>query len=183
MIRRPPRSTLFPYTTLFRSYTATAKLKPPLNGHTGICIYALLSPGLERTRFGEALDRFDLCVVLGDALGCQMWIVEARSHDDSDPLDCSGFHVVDAARIRTTIACQPDDRWRNSLNRHGSFPICFRHAGSRGRVHPRVPDRRNGVHENAMLSTFNCKNAHQTDHCALGRRIGRLATHSEQADD
>src|SRR5579864_7174613 len=28
----------------------------------------LLSPGLERTRFGEALDRFDLCVVLGDAL-------------------------------------------------------------------------------------------------------------------
>src|SRR5262245_61721358 len=44
---------------------------------------------LERTRFGEALDRFDLCVVLGDALGCQMWIVEARSHDDSDTLDCS----------------------------------------------------------------------------------------------
>src|SRR5882724_4258710 len=87
-------------------------------------IYVLPSPGLGRTRFGEALDRFDLCVVLGDALGCQMWIVEARSHDDSDTLDCSGFYVVDAARIRTTIAGQPDDRWRNSLNRHGGFPIC-----------------------------------------------------------
>src|SRR3989442_8085531 len=32
MIRRPPRSTLFPYTTLFRSnreYTATYSTKPP----------------------------------------------------------------------------------------------------------------------------------------------------------
>src|SRR5438046_5280999 len=140
-------------------------------------------PGLERTRLGEALDRFDLCVVLGDALGCQMWIVEARSHDDSDTLDCSGFHVVDAVRLRTTVACQPDDRWRNSLNRHGGFSICFRHAGSRGRVHPRVPDWRNGVHENAMLCTFNCENAHQSDHCALGRRTGTLSTHAEQADD
>src|SRR5262245_6257490 len=131
---------------------------------------------LERTRFGEALDRFDLCVVLGDALGCQMWIVEARSHDDSDTLDCSGFNAVDAVRLRTTIACQPDDRWRNSLNRHGGFPICFSQAGSRCRVHPRVPDWGNGVHENPMLSTLNCKNAHQSDYCALGRCIGGLAT-------
>src|SRR5437660_604591 len=107
-----------------------------------------------------------------------MWIVEARSHDDSDTLDCSGFHVVDAVRLRTPVACQPDDRWRNSLNGRGGSSICFRHAGSGGRVHPRVPDWRNGVHENAMLCTFNCKNAHQSDHCALGRRIGGLATHA-----
>src|SRR5437762_2851711 len=112
-----------------------------------------------------------------------MWIVEARSHDDSDTLDCSSFHVVDAVRLRTTVACQPDDRWRNSLNRRGGFSICFRFVGSRGRVHPRVPDWRNGVHENSMLCTFNCKNAHQSDHCALGRRIGGLATYAEQADD
>src|SRR5215831_16423424 len=139
---------------------------------------AVRLPRLEWTRLGEALDRFDLCVVLGDALGCQMWIVEARSHDDSDTLDCSGFHVVDAVRLRATVACQPDDRWRNSLNRHAGFSVCFRHAGSRSRVHPRVPVWRNGVHENAMLSTFNCKNAHQSDHCAFGRRIGGLATYA-----
>src|SRR5256885_3736436 len=30
MIRRPPRSTLFPYTTLFRSATAGAALGPPV---------------------------------------------------------------------------------------------------------------------------------------------------------
>src|SRR5436190_9208253 len=29
MIRRPPRSTLFPYTTLFRSYLASALIRDP----------------------------------------------------------------------------------------------------------------------------------------------------------
>jgi hypothetical protein len=137
---------------------------------------AALRTRLERTRFGKALDRFDLCVVLGDALGRQMWIVEARSNDDSDTLDCSDSNVVDVVRLRTPIACQPDDRWRNSLNRHGRSSICFGQPGACGRVHPRVPDWRNGVHENPMLSTFYCKNAHQSDYCALGRRIGGLAT-------
>src|SRR2546429_2751592 len=43
MIRRPPRSTLFPYTTLFRS---TAQFVERLRGqnHGGVCF----SPGLER---------------------------------------------------------------------------------------------------------------------------------------
>src|SRR5713101_1600286 len=106
-----------------------------------------LSPGLERTGFGEALDRLDLCVVLGDVLGCQMWIEKARSHDDSDTLDCAGSHVVDAVRLRTTIACQPDDRWRDGLDRHGGSSFCFSCARACGMVHPRVRDRGNGVHE------------------------------------
>src|SRR5258708_31443643 len=33
MIRRPPRSTLFPYTTLFRSHTSTAFLYPQAVGN------------------------------------------------------------------------------------------------------------------------------------------------------
>src|SRR3712207_9365630 len=32
MIRRPPRSTLFPYTTLFRSLAARARRRDPLRG-------------------------------------------------------------------------------------------------------------------------------------------------------
>ena len=84
------------------------------------------STGLERTRFGEALDRLDPCVVLGDALGCQIWIVEPRSHDDSDTLDCPGSDVIDLVRLRTTIARQPDNRWRHSLHRHRRSSICFR---------------------------------------------------------
>jgi len=43
MIRRPPRSTLFPYTTLFRSYTMVLKVKQE---------HALF-PGAQKTRDGE----------------------------------------------------------------------------------------------------------------------------------
>src|SRR5256885_704667 len=35
MIRRPPRSTLFPYTTLFRSVDLAARALPPLLARTG----------------------------------------------------------------------------------------------------------------------------------------------------
>src|SRR5437870_7508717 len=35
MIRRPPRSTLFPYTTLFRSYHVGATVQQPLAGLDG----------------------------------------------------------------------------------------------------------------------------------------------------
>src|SRR3712207_7228494 len=33
MIRRPPRSTLFPYTTLFRSAAVESRCRPRLTGH------------------------------------------------------------------------------------------------------------------------------------------------------
>src|SRR3712207_6982856 len=35
MIRRPPRSTLFPYTTLFRSLVAVLRREVDLRGHLG----------------------------------------------------------------------------------------------------------------------------------------------------
>src|SRR5690348_17875596 len=35
MIRRPPRSTLFPYTTLFRSLRLPRQADPPLRGQLG----------------------------------------------------------------------------------------------------------------------------------------------------
>src|SRR5260370_31156127 len=44
MIRRPPRSTLFPYTTLFRSPVATA--------HAGVGALALQHLALAREQFG-----------------------------------------------------------------------------------------------------------------------------------
>src|SRR5256885_9642294 len=50
MIRRPPRSTLFPYTTLFRSPTTRKKVRPPiarLPGQGYVCIRAPESPRSE----------------------------------------------------------------------------------------------------------------------------------------
>src|SRR3712207_7644279 len=59
MIRRPPRSTLFPYTTLFRSRDSSISLQarphPPLRGEAGVrrappdrtCVRSLLPPGTD----------------------------------------------------------------------------------------------------------------------------------------
>src|SRR2546422_7447627 len=46
MIRRPPRSTLFPYTTLFRSREAARHVRPPL----GMDERAARLPGLPHVR-------------------------------------------------------------------------------------------------------------------------------------
>src|SRR3712207_6948878 len=43
MIRRPPRSTLFPYTTLFRSQAATAARASPAGGVALTCPFAAAS--------------------------------------------------------------------------------------------------------------------------------------------
>src|SRR3989442_7153905 len=52
MIRRPPRSTLFPYTTLFRSHAATHPPGPVLF-YRGLIALCDSSPALTRVRAGE----------------------------------------------------------------------------------------------------------------------------------
>src|SRR3712207_6988778 len=42
MIRRPPRSTLFPYTTLFRSETVSSAAQAPMNTDTGSSVRAAM---------------------------------------------------------------------------------------------------------------------------------------------
>src|SRR2546429_3657298 len=49
MIRRPPRSTLFPYTTLFRSVLSTAEAKPRRDGYK--------EHRIRKTSVGQARDR------------------------------------------------------------------------------------------------------------------------------
>src|SRR3989442_9825903 len=64
MIRRPPRSTLFPYTTLFRSPPQRGRGEPAqdpsllagIAGATGVDECALEHPLLRRQRAVEALD-------------------------------------------------------------------------------------------------------------------------------
>src|SRR2546430_16029323 len=68
MIRRPPRSTLFPYTTLFRSVHAVADRHPDL----------LLLRGIEGVEYGEPrlahllARRFHLSAHLGAQLIAQL---------------------------------------------------------------------------------------------------------------
>src|SRR3712207_8523885 len=63
MIRRPPRSTLFPYTTLFRSdhhlaidgvFLHRTKRLPPVDGH-GVCVEAAYVAYCARARVLDAI--------------------------------------------------------------------------------------------------------------------------------
>src|SRR3712207_8545419 len=53
MIRRPPRSTLFPYTTLFRSDSGRAKIRPELE-QTLASMLQLLAP--YSSKYGFAVE-------------------------------------------------------------------------------------------------------------------------------
>src|SRR5690348_17811032 len=64
MIRRPPRSTLFPYTTLFRSHTASsASNRPTTSAHwmlgNDAFIQTIERPGRRRLKRQCNLDRPD----------------------------------------------------------------------------------------------------------------------------
>src|SRR2546421_9473806 len=57
MIRRPPRSTLFPYTTLFRSGVAAGVAPPSLQPPETRAAIAVLLQDLERAVSSERVDR------------------------------------------------------------------------------------------------------------------------------
>src|SRR5256885_12548429 len=59
MIRRPPRSTLFPYTTLFRSNVRAAIAKIPDGVYTFEDFLDDYGPGTEPLRVQEVLERVD----------------------------------------------------------------------------------------------------------------------------
>src|ERR1019366_3091235 len=100
MIRRPPRSTLFPYTTLFRSPWLTAKpvlLRPTGSFRWALFLVRLELPQLRRQRVDAAL-----AVDVGQALLLgggrqhlqQQRIVLPVGHPD---LAVGEFHLVDEA--------------------------------------------------------------------------------------
>src|SRR5438105_15352830 len=57
MLPRPPRSTLFPYTTLFRSWYATLLLPPALILTVLLCLKTLVSPVYAPNRFFVGVSR------------------------------------------------------------------------------------------------------------------------------
>src|SRR3712207_9488773 len=88
MIRRPPRSTLFPYTTLFRSLVARAEARPdcqvyawgladplqrlpvplrPPDADVWIDLAAVFTTAYDRARFGRRLNYAAPCPKIGRA--------------------------------------------------------------------------------------------------------------------
>src|SRR5256885_10042355 len=79
MIRRPPRSTLFPYTTLFRSHPAGAALDPPLQRPIGDLLQRV--PGREAVRHPAVQAVEPLTVAKHDA-----FLLPGRSEEHTSEL-------------------------------------------------------------------------------------------------
>src|SRR5258708_27585453 len=87
MIRRPPRSTLFPYTTLFRSSTARVFGNPA----RGALVPLLVPSGAVSNAVTWSASSFELSTVFGPALGG--FIVATRSEEHTSELQ-SPHHLV-----------------------------------------------------------------------------------------
>src|SRR5258708_17626889 len=83
MIRRPPRSTLFPYTTLFRSYTAALLLRDLGIGFGVALLAGPLCAGLSAAVFGFFYVRVGgiRLAMLSLAFGQLIWAVLYQWYD------------------------------------------------------------------------------------------------------
>src|SRR3989454_7943725 len=103
MIRRPPRSTLFPYTTLFRSVAVTRREGDTLEAG-GV---ALTVPGIERA-WGPVAELAAAVCTIGDPLerrGAELW--EARELPLAVMLDSVGSGAVESlAEYVNDVLCQ-----------------------------------------------------------------------------
>src|SRR2546427_9959741 len=76
MIRRPPRSTLFPYTTLFRSV-----IEDCMNCVEPKCIKVIIGNPFQRVRDKEVADLVTLCIIENQSMSprCFIAIREVRA--------------------------------------------------------------------------------------------------------
>src|SRR5256885_3490659 len=82
MIRRPPRSTLFPYTTLFRSKGSTRRIETPLG-----TMYVTITED-------DRGQPFEVFISLGKAGGALMADVEAVGRLDRKSTRLNSSHLV-----------------------------------------------------------------------------------------
>src|SRR3712207_8795950 len=102
MIRRPPRSTLFPYTTLFRSVSA-----PGGNGTTGDCLNTVLS------------------TIPGGSYGCFQGTSMASPHTTGVAALIRSEEHTSELQSRQYLVCRPLLEKKNPItvwNDHCQFP-------------------------------------------------------------
>src|SRR3712207_8688186 len=90
MIRRPPRSTLFPYTTLFRSFFVAQELKsrPP------VVDFARLKPFFSPNGDGvRDVSRFSIAVQEDDEVAISVVDLDGRSEEHTSELQSRQYLV------------------------------------------------------------------------------------------
>src|SRR3712207_9417578 len=102
MIRRPPRSTLFPYTTLFRSAGLTGEILNPEPSPEKDGLHMVRSP-LVGTFYRAPAPGEDAYVEVGDRVreGQTLCLVEAMKLMNEIPADVSGEVVEILAENRS----------------------------------------------------------------------------------
>src|SRR5258708_11893955 len=102
MIRRPPRSTLFPYTTLFRSPFALRRIRPPLGSGVPALIPARRSASpLTHTRSEEHTSELQS----PDHLVCRLLLEKKKEPSTPNILPLARVVVTSAAaRISAAYA-------------------------------------------------------------------------------
>src|SRR2546430_17729072 len=117
MIRRPPRSTLFPYTTLFRSLGEVARLGDRVLGEAGAALeIAFVRQALEKLVHREGqlegqtmeqvADFTDLALVAGGDEELPRWDGGGR-HRPPSPRSRANSSVVDTPATRGTRTTRP----------------------------------------------------------------------------
>src|SRR3712207_7731570 len=91
MIRRPPRSTLFPYTTLFRSTVAGQDVALPLK-EFDLLEYLLRNVGRVLTR-GQLIDRVWGADYVGDTKTLDVHVKRLRSEEHTSELQSRQYLV------------------------------------------------------------------------------------------
>src|SRR3712207_8670886 len=91
MIRRPPRSTLFPYTTLFRSKSASMSRRRHNLAQTYVALSRRLTP--EYTRQPTAFERATVGRLDWDALVRLNGLLELRSEEHTSELQSRQYIV------------------------------------------------------------------------------------------
>src|SRR5256885_11987470 len=91
MIRRPPRSTLFPYTTLFRS-----RIEPPrpiraLPGHVRVCLDARREDQRSEEHTSELQSPCNLV--------CRLLLEKKKTKTNTSPTNLLKIHISHASSI------------------------------------------------------------------------------------
>src|SRR5690349_23140293 len=142
MLRRPPRSTLFPYTTLFRSQAAIGELSRVL-APEGLLMFSTLGPdtlkelraaaGEERVhRFVDMHDLGDLLVAAGFAAPVMdmeiLTFTYARGEQLLEDLRASGQTNARRDRPRGLAGKAFRERILSSMQKQATFEVVYGHA-------------------------------------------------------